>query len=109
MQVRKRALYVSMALSASWAMFVFAPVPVSAQIAAADETSAVHAYVARTWEISTSDYQIESRPDQGALHVYRVTVSPSVEGVAPAERVFDVTVSASTGEVVGEHTVQLAD
>lgn len=109
MQVRKRALYVSMALSASWAMFVFVPVPVSAQIAAADGTSALHDYVIRTREVASSDYRVVMLPDRGNLRIYRVILNPGLEGIAPFERVFDVSVESETGKVVGEHAVRLPD
>lgn len=73
------------------------------------ETGAVQAYIARTWEISTADYRIDRQPDEGNLHVYRVTINPDVVGVAPAERVFDVSVTESGAQVVGESRVKLAE
>ena len=109
MQARKHVLYVSMAMSALWAMVVFAPIPVSAQGVAADQTSSLHDYVARTREVTSSDYQVVLQPDQGNLRVYRVILNPGLEGIAPFERVFDVSVESETGRVVGEHAVRFPD
>jgi hypothetical protein len=82
--------------------------PALAQEAGA-ETSAVQAYVARAWEISSADYRIDRQPDEGNLHVYRVTINPDVVGVAPAERVFDVSVSEEGAKVVGESMVKAVE
>jgi hypothetical protein len=98
------------ALVSSAALFISVSIalPVFAQNSG-DETSAVQTYVARTREISTSDYRIERRPDEDGLHVYRVSISPDVAGIAPAERVFDISVFEDGEEVLGESVVKQAD
>lgn len=107
MQIWKRAIFMCALAGVVCTTGLFVPVLAVARTANS-KIDAVHAYVARTREVSTADYRIEARPEQDNLHIYRVTLNSNIKLVAPGERVFDVIVSSS-GKVTGEYAVLPVD